>query len=64
MPKKFISCVKKVTKAEKKRYGKLKYNPYAVCRKSTNYYGTTHDIGMIHKLKKHDHKLKKKILKY
>lgn len=23
-------------------------NPYAVCRKSTGYYGTTHDIGLIH----------------
>jgi hypothetical protein len=48
MPKKFISCVKKV----KKKYPKGEYNPYAVCRVSTGYYGTTHEIGMIHKKKK------------
>jgi hypothetical protein len=48
MPKKFISCVKKVTKEEMERYGKLKYNPYAVCRVATGYYGSTHEIGMIH----------------
>lgn len=51
MPKKFISCVKKVTKSEIKRYGKLKYNPYAICRIATNYFGTTH-IGIIHRIKK------------
>ena len=47
MPKKFIECVRKV----KKRQGEnnLPYNPYAVCRKSTGYYGSTHDIGLIHK---------------
>jgi len=44
MPKEFISCVRKL----KKKYKHGEYNPYAVCRKSTGYYGTTHDIGMIH----------------
>ena len=42
MPAKFIRCVEHV---EAKHTG---VNPYAVCRKSTGYYGTTHDIGMIH----------------
>ena len=35
MPKKFESCVKKV----KAKGGD--YNPYAVCRVSTGYYGPT-----------------------
>jgi len=48
MPKDFIKCVKEVSKKNKKG----KYNPYAVCRVSTGYYGTTHDIGMIHKIKR------------
>lgn len=52
MPKKFIRCVKKVSKATKKRYGYLKYNPYAVCRVATGYHGTTRDIGLIHRKKK------------
>ena len=47
MPEKFIRCVKAVAKKSKG-----KYNPYAVCRVSTGYKGTTHDIGMIHKRKK------------
>jgi len=47
MPKKFKECVKAVTISTKKRYGYLKYNPYAVCRVSTGYYGTTHDIGLL-----------------
>lgn len=68
MPKKFIKCVKDVEKAEMERYGKLKYNPYAVCRVSTGYYGSTHDIGMIHKVKhhhkKHDMRVKKHMLKF
>jgi hypothetical protein len=46
MPKSFISCVKKVSAKSKK------VNPYAVCRVSTGYYGTTHDIGLLHKKKK------------
>jgi len=50
MPTKFIRCVKKVHKEEMKRYGYEKYNPYAVCRIATGYYGTTHHIGVIHKL--------------
>jgi len=45
MPEKFIKCVKDVSKKMKKGY---KGSPYAICRKSTGYYGTTHDIGMIH----------------
>jgi hypothetical protein len=43
-PEKFIRCVKEVAK---KSHGK--YNPYAVCRVSTGYKGSTHDIGLIHK---------------
>lgn len=58
MPKKFISCVKKVKKSNKKRYGFQKYNPFAVCRKSTKYHGTSHNIGMVRPIKKH--KLTKK----
>ena len=27
-------------------------NPFAVCRVSTGYYGTTHDIGMVNPIKK------------
>lgn len=42
MPKKFISCVKKVKEKNEN------VNPYAICRVSTGYYGTTHHIGMIH----------------
>ena len=41
VPKKFIRCVRKV-KAKR-----TAVNPYAVCRKSTGYYGTTHDIGLL-----------------
>ena len=44
-PAKFIRCVKKVSKKSPD------VNPYAVCRKSTKYYGTTHEIGMLHKKK-------------
>lgn len=36
MPKKFVSCVKKVKAKGKKN------NPYAVCRVSTGFYGSTH----------------------
>ena len=50
MPKKFIKCVKKV-KARMKATG-YKGNPYAICRVSTGYYGTTHNIGMLHRKKK------------
>lgn len=46
MPKKFISCVKKV------KLNSPNVNPYAICRKSTGYYGTTHDIGLIHPKRK------------
>jgi hypothetical protein len=52
MPRKFVSCVKKVSRSEKKRYGRLKYNPYAVCRVSTGYLGSTHHIGMVRRLSK------------
>lgn len=45
MPEKFIRCVKKVAKSNRN------VNPYAICRKSTGYYGTTHEIGINHKLK-------------
>jgi cupin superfamily acireductone dioxygenase involved in methionine salvage len=50
LPAKFIRCVKKV---KKKQHGRdYPYNPYAVCRVSTGYYGTSHNIGLIHKIKK------------
>lgn len=39
MPKKFVSCVKKVKKQSST------YNPYAVCRVSTGFYGSTHHIS-------------------
>lgn len=48
MPKKFISCVKKVSK----KYPNGKYNPYAVCRKSTKYFGSSHNIGLKKPIKK------------
>jgi len=44
MPENFIRCVRKL----KKKYPNNEYNPYAVCRKSTGYYGSSHDIGLIH----------------
>lgn len=40
MPKEFTECVNKI----KKKYPKGKYNPYAVCRVSTGYKGSTHHI--------------------
>jgi hypothetical protein len=46
MPEKFKRCVFKVM--EKNIEKGTKYNPYAVCRKSTGYYGTTHDVGILH----------------
>lgn len=39
MPKKFVSCVRKVNLKNKKENGK--YNPYAICRVSTKYFGST-----------------------
>lgn len=50
MPKKFISCVKKVGKQIKK--SGYKGNAYAICRVSTKYFGTSHHIGLIHKIRK------------
>ena len=46
MPKKFIDCVRKVKK------NSPDVNPYAVCRVSTGYYGTSHNIGLLHPKKK------------
>lgn len=45
MPQKYKSCVKKVKAKNKKEYGYDKYNPYAVCRVSTGFYGSTHEKG-------------------
>jgi len=59
MPKKFIKCVKKVGKATMKRYGYMKYNPYAVCRVATGYYGPTRGSGIIHKVHPRCHSCKK-----
>lgn len=47
MPKKFIDCVRKVMKKEEKKQEHERVNPYAVCRKSTGYYGTSHNIGLL-----------------
>jgi len=62
MPKKFIESVKAFEKAlqEKKipatyvsKEGhREKSSAYALARHATGYYGTTHDIEMIHKKKK------------
>lgn len=57
MPKKFKRCVHKVRESEKERYGYEKYNPFAVCRKSIGYYGSTHHSrkhNVLHKLTKHN----------
>jgi len=40
---KFKRCYKKMAKKEG-------YNPYAVCRVSTRYKGTTRNIGLKHKI--------------
>lgn len=50
MPKKFISCVRKVSK--KIKLSGYKGNPYAICRVSTKYFGLSHHIGLIHPLRK------------
>ena len=52
MPKKFIRCVKEVKKGQEEHPNWTTVNPYAVCRISTGYYGTTHDIGLLHPKKK------------
>jgi hypothetical protein len=43
MPAKFTRCVRKV------KASKRKVNPYAVCRVSTGFYGSTHHAKMKHK---------------
>lgn len=52
MPEKFINCVREVSKKINKGEMPKGSNAYAICRVSTGYYGTTHNIGMIHKIKK------------
>ena len=52
IPKKFMSCVSKVSKKIKAGELPAGSSAYAICRSSTGYYGTTHDIGMIHKKRK------------
>ena len=39
MPEKFKRCVKKL----KKKYPNGEYNPFAVCRVSTGFYGSTRE---------------------
>jgi hypothetical protein len=60
MPKRFIAIERKIDKAIKqgkipKYYSKngerVKSNPYALARHITGYHGTTHHIGMIHRIK-------------
>jgi hypothetical protein len=48
MPKKFVSCVRKV----RKRYPTGQYNPFAICRVSTGYYGKTRHIGLLNPLRR------------
>lgn len=61
MPKKFIEAERSIEKAMKEgripkyyyRHGhRIKSNPYALARYATGYYGTTHDIGMKHPIKR------------
>jgi len=52
MPKKFTSCISKVSKKIKAGELPAGSSAFAICRVSTGYYGTTHDIGMIHKKRK------------
>jgi len=48
--KKFVSCVRKL-----EAKGSPGYNPYAVCHSSTNYHGTSYNIGIRHEpFRKHD----------
>lgn len=63
MSKKFIRCVKKVQKSQRLHPHYRKVNPFAVCRKSTGYYGTTHGIGLKHKIVKDRDKMKYFIVK-
>ena len=60
IPKKFIKAERAIARAIKSgkipkyyyKHGKrYESNPYALARKVTGYYGTTKEIGMIHKLK-------------
>lgn len=52
MPKEFIKCVKELEKKIAKGDLPEGSNAYAICRKATGYYGTTHDIGLRHPKKK------------
>ncbi len=40
---KFIRCVRRLIKLKQAN----KVNPYAVCRESTGYRGTSHNIGLL-----------------
>lgn len=60
MPKKFIETEKAIEREIKSgkihkyyyKHGKrYESNPYALARHATGYYGSTHDIGMIHPIK-------------
>lgn len=46
MPENFKRCTRALLK---KGYGK---KAYPICRVSTGYFGTTHDIGLIHPKRK------------
>jgi hypothetical protein len=48
--KRYISCVKEVMKNMKDL--PKGSSAYAICRKSLNYKGTTHNIGLINPIKK------------
>ena len=55
MPKKFIACTRKLLK---KGYGK---SAYPICRVSTGYHGSSHNIGLLKPIIKkkdliHEHK--------
>jgi len=58
MPKQFIKAVKAIEKRIRageiprhyyKRGKRYATSAYAIARKATGYYGTTHDIGIVHR---------------
>jgi hypothetical protein len=64
MPKKYLAAVKAIKAAIRagripKHYYKhghrYESNPYAIARYATGYHGTTHDIGLVHRIKKKIH---------
>lgn len=62
MPRKYERCVESVEKAEMKRYGYEKYNPYAVCHKSLGIHPShKKSLQPLRKHMMHDHKFDKRL---